>query len=235
MKLLKPVFDELKSKLNRGTSSRFNFFEVGFHGDEYLIQIVDSLMQKSRYFIETGTNVGTTLAYVAKKHPDVQCLSCEPDGQAFDHAVKNVESCSNVHIYNEVSQEFIGRLEKDFSYLFEDNCLFWLDAHGYGFDWPLRDEIEFITNNFDSGIILIDDFKVPGEEQFGYDEYDNQICSFEYIQNSINPQLDYGLYYPCYKERTSKHHPLRGWGMISFGVELNPFPERLKESIKKVK
>jgi hypothetical protein len=99
----------------------------------------------------------------------------------------------------------------------DKRVLFWLDAHGYGFEWPLRKEISFITTNFERAYILIDDFKVPGLDCFGFDEYDGQVCSFEYIKSALNPGLEYRLCYPNYKERTSAHHPLRGWGLLEFG------------------
>ncbi|MGA1864745.1 MAG: hypothetical protein ACMUHX_06750 [bacterium] len=195
----------------------FDFFELGFHGDKYLLELVNIIIPDCNYFMETGTNVGSTLAYVGRNYDHVKCLSCEPDTEAFNNAIKNTSGLANISIYNESSLEFILRIKLEYTHLFNKNVLFWLDSHGYGFKWPIKEEISFITANFKSPYILIDDFKVPGLDCFGYDEYSGQECSFDYIKDALNPNLSLRLYYPIYTERTSRHHPLRGWGLIEFG------------------
>ena len=197
--------------------SKYVFFECGFHGDQYLLNLVDLIVPNCSNFIETGTNVGSTLAYVARKYPHIHCLSCEPDSRAFQQALRNTRNLPNASIWNQTSQKFFGRIETECSYLFNHSILFWLDAHGHGIKWPLKEEISFITGKFKSAYILIDDFKVPGFSCFGYDQYKGQICSFEYIKDVINQKVSYKLYYPNYTTRTSKHHPLRGWGLIEYG------------------
>jgi len=223
------VFPFLRSKRKRFVST---FFNVGFHGDTYLSDLVDTITKEVNVFVETGTNVGSTIAYVARTYPHIRCLSCEPDIEAFQYAMKNTAGLSNVTIYNETSQEFLSRIKRQHAELFEQNTLFWIDAHGYGFKWPLKEEIAFITTNFKAANILIDDFKVPGLDCFAYDEYQGQECSFDYIKNSINLKLNYNIYYPNYTERTSKHHPLRGWGLIVFGHghELK-IPDSLRDKV----
>ena len=196
---------------------RYDFLEIGFHGDQYLLQLVDLIIRNCNYFIETGTNVGSTLAYVARKYPHIHCLSCEPNSRAFQQALENTRNLPNASIWNQTSQEFFRRIETECSYLFNQNILFWLDAHGHGFRWPLKEELSFITEKFKRAYILIDDFKVPGFSLFGYDQYKGQICSFEYVKDVINQKIRYKLYYPNYARRTSKHHPLRGWGLIEYG------------------
>lgn len=206
------------------------FFKIGFHGDEYLISVVDKIMQGSDSFVETGTNVGSTLAYVAKKYPNVKCFSCEPDVETFQIAEQNTCQFPNVELYNLTSQDFFSQINQ--KELFGREVLFWLDAHGYGFQWPLREEIQFITTRLKSAYILIDDFKVPGLPRFGYDRYDGQICSFEYIYDALSPHLEYTFFYPNYKQKTSEFHALRGWILIEFGhKDLMNFPPRIATKI----
>ena len=57
--------------------------ELGFHGDAYLLALVDALLDRAEAFVETGTNVGSTLRYVAARRPQLPCLSCEPDPEAL--------------------------------------------------------------------------------------------------------------------------------------------------------
>ena len=83
------------------------------------------------------------------------------------------------------------------------------------FKWPLREEILYITNHSDQVHILIDDFKVPGMPVFEYDEYNDQECSYEHIKDVLNSSIEYQIFYPAYTTKTSKHHPLKGWGFIT--------------------
>ena len=164
---------------------KVTFYKMGFHGDQYLQKIVDGVIQNCDCFIETGTNVGSTLSYVARTYPYLNCLSCEPRLQAFQQALKNTKGLQNVKIYNETSQNFMKRIETQHEYLVKKNAFFFLDAHGPGFKWPLKEEIAFITKKFKAFYILIDDFKVPGLDCFGYDEYGEQRCSFDYIKEGM--------------------------------------------------
>lgn len=210
-----------------------SFLNLGFHGDRYLLDVVDVIAQRCESFVETGTNVGSTLAYVAKRYPKIKCVSCEPDGPAFEEASKNTAGLGNILLYNELSQDFIGRIDREMPELFERNTLFWLDAHGYGFKWPLKEELAFITGKFRKGFILIDDFKVPGLDCFKYDVYKDQVCSFEFIKDSLKPGVEYELFYPDYTEKTSPHHPLTGWGLIVFGQKGFSFPQEVAGKVKK--
>jgi hypothetical protein len=210
-------FKEMFKILKKTNRQHSPFLKVGFHGDAYILQIVDYLIRDCAIFIETGTNVASTLANVARSYPHIQCLSCEPDKAAFNEALKNTALYTNVLIRNETSQDFINYIKNERNDIFKKECLFWLDAPGYGFEWPLKDEINFITTNFKKGYILIDDFKVPGMDCFSYDIYQEQICSLDFVKKSLNPKHRYRVYYPNYTEKTSEHHPLVGWGLIEFG------------------
>jgi hypothetical protein len=226
----------LGTAINRQQSQRetSRFLSVGFHGDEYLLSLAEHILDESNVFIETGSNVGSTLAYVARNNPQIRCLSCEPDPSAFAQATVNAGKYDNVELFNGTSQQFIDFLCQNELGIFSDHCFFWLDAHGYGFEWPLKKELDFITTKFRSGYILIDDFKVPGRKDFLYDEYQGQICSYDYVQGSLNPDNRYQLYYPTYTDKTSKHHPFCGWGLIVFGHEEFCIPDLLRRKMERV-
>jgi FkbM family methyltransferase len=233
------VFDKLKSKVASAFQKRSHatrqsqFIDVGFHGDEHLLGLSRHIAGKSKIFIETGSNVGSTLAYVAKNNPQIRCLSCEPDRSAFEQASANAGKYANVALFNGTSQQFIEHLTKHKPEIFSEQCFFWLDAHGYGFEWPLKKELEFITGRFNSAYVLIDDFKVPDRDYFGYDQYQEQICSYDYVKDALNPGKAYQLYYPTYRDKTSKHHPLRGWGLLVFGHDDFRIPEQLVDKIER--
>lgn len=230
-RLKKKLFPSVNGPPPRRETSQF--IDIGFHGDEYLLSLAENLASKSKVFIETGANVGSTLAYIAKNYPWLRCLSCEPDQSAFEQASANVAKYNNVLLFNGTSQQFIKHLINHESDIFSELCFFWLDAHGYGFEWPLKIELEFITGRFSSGFILIDDFKVPGRDHFIYDEYQGQICSYEYVKDAFNSGKAYQIYYPTYNEKTSKYHPLCGWGLVVFGHEDFRIPEELADKMER--
>src|SRR5262249_13055811 len=63
---------------------------------------------------------------------------------------------------------------------------FYLDAH-----WedalPLRAELEVILATWSDAIVMIDDFQVEGDAQYGFDDYgDNKQLSLSYIKEIID-------------------------------------------------
>ncbi len=197
---------------------------LGFHGDTYLKRLVDALAREAAVFVETGSNVGSSLADVVRNHPHLECFSCEPDAEAFQVAQEQIEGHGRVHLFPETSQAFLARFERDYADRFRRPVLAWLDAPGYGYEWPLREEVAMLTRCFDRGSILIDDFRVPGEPSFGFDEYQGQICAWEFIDDVVDGRVAYRLLYPAYSEHTSPWHPLRGWGLLQFGPTLDDLP-----------
>lgn len=196
---------------------KLKHFDIGFHGDQYLIDLAFGFMNKADAFIETGTNTGSTLVYVGRNFPSLPCYSCEPRKDAYEQAVRYSSELHNVNIRQIRSPEFLQALVDEKIIGEEDGCVFWLDAHGLGYQWPLQKEIGIITRSFKKFWIFIDDFKVPGHPQFGFDEYDGQICDFNYIRPHMYSGRDYTIYYPNYEIKTSSHHPLRGWILIMAG------------------
>lgn len=229
--LKKRFGSEGENNCSRRNASQF--LDTGFHGDLYLLQLVDTLAKRTSVLIETGTNVGSTLAYFAKRYPLVRCFSCEPDESAYSLARKHTENLENVSIFRGTSQQFMANLITNESWVFSEQCMFWLDAHGYGFEWPLKDELEFITRHFNSGYILVDDFKVPGREDFIYDQYLEHVCSYDYVKDALNPDRTYQLFYPSYRDKTSRHHPLCGWGLLIFGHEDFSVPDILMDRMER--
>lgn len=214
------------------TERTFEFFTVGFHGDRHLLRIVHELAGSCGAFIETGANTGSTLAYVARTYPRWRCLSCEIDREAYARAAANTALLGNVELKHSDSLSFLKGMLLD-EPLRRCTPLFWLDAHGYGFQWPLAEEVSFVTTHFLSGRILIDDFRVPGREVFGYDSYDGQVCDWEHIVDSLARARAYCVRYPAYTERTSSHHPLRGWVLIEWGTEPLAFSPRAQDLVSK--
>ncbi|MGB1288531.1 MAG: hypothetical protein ACPG7F_18495 [Aggregatilineales bacterium] len=202
-------------------------FETGFHGDLYLNRYIASVMPYAKAFIETGTNVGTTLAFVARTYPQIPRYSCEPDENAFQKAQNTLSdhAAENTFMYNMKSPEFLYQVFKDHSHLSQSNNFYWLDAHSYGFQWPLKDELLYLTAELESGMIMVDDCEVSGQPQFIYADYDGQVCNYDYIVNALSPGKTYTIIQPAYTEHTSEHHPLVGHIGIAYGEMIAKLPE----------
>lgn len=185
----------------------------GFRGDPFLIATVDALVKTASIdcFVETGAFCGVTLHHMATSY-ELACYSCEPDATRFQLAQERVIDLPRTMITNEESPPLLHRLAQTIP---DARVLFWLDAHGYGFDWPLREEIAIITATWPTASILIDDFRVPGCDWFGFDSYDGQECSLEYIHDIITP-YPYRLWYPSYPALSVTNWPCRGWGLLAF-------------------
>ncbi len=206
-----PIF---KRKRSKKSSQRVlsQFLDEGFHGDKIFQSILDPLMKSSSYFIETGTNVGSTLHFVGRNYPTLQCYSCEPHPETYHAAKEKLADLSNVTLHNKMSPDFLYDLAAEHQDILPSTSTFWIDSHGFGFQWPLKEEIRYITEKFSDFIIAIDDFQVPGFPEFGYDEYDGQKCDLDFIQKDMVGDLL--VYFPGYKEKTSAFHELRGWCII---------------------
>lgn len=192
-----------------------DLYPSGFHGDLHLQRVVREVASRSTAFVETGTNSGSTLHYVARTYPHLACFSCEPDDEAFAAACRHLDAFPAVRVQHATSQGFLGRCLDTIA---DERVMFWLDAHGWGFPWPLREELSTITTRLDRAAIFIDDFRIPHLPQFEFDiAADGSVCDFAHVRPALSPARAYTLVYPNYTERTSTHHPLCGWGLILYG------------------
>jgi hypothetical protein len=86
--------------------------------------------------------------------------------------------------------------------------LFYLDAHG-GDSLPLRDELEVIFGAFPKAVVLIDDFAVPGDPGYGFDDYGpGRVINLDYVERSRLPPLH--LFFPATPSRFETGRR-RGW------------------------
>lgn len=206
-----------KSRTSRVISSPL---DLGFHGDRYLLDLVSQIIPQCSAMIETGSNVGSTARYTAKTYPNLKVYSCEPDPKAFKTATQTVRPYPHAHIYKQLSPGFLPWIHEKFPQLNTSLNFYFLDAHGFGYTWPLKEEVRFITGQLKQAFILVDDAEVPNQPQFSYSAYDGQICNLEHFVNALAPGKRYIVAYPSYQEHTSPHHPLVGYVLIAFGTPL---------------
>lgn len=89
-----------------------------------------------------------------------------------------------------------------------------MDAHNYGYRWPLNDEIAFMTSQHSSMIINVDDIKILHLPQFQYMTDNGQVSDRQYIVNALSKDK-------TYTDHTSpSHHPLIGVRFVIFGESI---------------
>ena len=185
----------------------------GFHGDilfQSLVDLIISLLPISS-FIETGTYLGESTAYVSRRWRNLTIFTCEINDEFFSRARQRLKTFKNTKLSQTSSPEYIKQLVSS-------NCigslpLFFLDAHWYDY-WPLQDEVKLISLSCPTAVVIIDDFEVPGRPEFKYDvggggskEFsgkmviDQKICSLALIKGALSEKNTYRALQPCYSVR----------------------------------
>lgn len=122
-------------------------------------------------WVETGTYLGTTTSFLAKRFPHVH--SIEPSQALYKKAIDRFNH-QNVTLYNDVSEHVLP----DLLPTIKGKVNFWLDGHfsgGITFqgqnNCPVEKELDAIQenmNNFDALTILIDDIRcfLPSTDEY---------------------------------------------------------------------
>lgn len=202
-----------------------NIQDLGFHGDAHLLRLVDEVLDHCEVFVETGSNLGNTAVYVARRRPALPVFSCDPGPEAFAIASERAANLPNADIRKRPSPEFLNDLLREDPAIARRVTLFYLDAHGYGFHWPLWDEAALATRRWRSAFMLVDDCKVEGRPEFAFDVRGDLECSLASIAPELAPGRTYQVLQPSYTDRTSAFHPLVGTALIWWGVDFEPSAE----------
>jgi len=210
----------ISKNLNYPSCTKYNYNNIiGFHGDQYLLNILNFFLLECKNFIETGTNIGTTLKYVADGYKHLNLYSCEPNKKLYLKAKEKLNKYLKCKIFNEVSQKFLSKILNIYD-LKKDLNFFFLDAHGNDYEWSLKNEIKIITNKLKKAIILIDDFSVPYNSYFRYGYYNNEKCDKNAIKKELNLKRNYLFIYPKYRIKTSRYKSFVGYIIILMGLNL---------------
>lgn len=131
--------------------------------------------------IETGTFRGTSTELMAET--DLPIYSVEGLARNYGFARARLWRKRNVHLYQGDSREvlrklFVGKLRA----LRGGTVFAYLDAH-WNADLPLREELEIIFDHCPAAVVMIDDFQVPNDPGYQYDDYGpGKSLSSSYIE-----------------------------------------------------
>jgi hypothetical protein len=120
--------------------------------------------------IETGTYMGASTEFMAATSR-LPIFSVEHDARNFGFAKMRLRKYRNIKLSLGDSREFLMKfIERDASRYVGHPLLFYLDAH-WGEELPLSAELNTIVSSLSEAIIMIDDFQVPDDHGYGYDDY----------------------------------------------------------------
>ena len=125
-----------------------------------------SLYFRCTSFVETGTNYGNTTGFVQRAF-QIRAFSCEINFLKYFISKMFLVWANGVTLFHSSSPDFLEKINCHDS--LGDNPMFYLDAH-WGEYMPLPDELTVIAKQYERAIVVIDDFFVPSEPRFGYDE-----------------------------------------------------------------
>jgi hypothetical protein len=139
---------------------------------------------RPRAIVETGTYLGTTTEFLAQTGLPVFTIEKHPRYYGFVRArfwrkrritLLHGDSRSVLHML------FAGPLRS----LATCTLFFYLDAH-WNDDLPLAEEINLVFSRCLQAVAMIDDFQVPSDAGYGYDDYGpGRALTSDYIRAAI--------------------------------------------------
>jgi hypothetical protein len=167
-----------------------------FNGQHYRQRMCERLLKCVSFsaIVETGTFRGSTTEFLADMM-SVPVFSCELNERFFCFARMRLAAHKNVRLFCMDSREFLKEILAG-NALADGPIFFYLDAHWIQ-DLPLWDEIKIILENRTNAVIMIDDFRVPGDVGFGYDDYGpGKRLSLPDLRANLASETD--LFFPRY-------------------------------------
>jgi hypothetical protein len=123
--------------------------------------------------VETGTYFGTTTDLLAATGIPVYTIEADPYNFGFARA--RFWCRRNVRLLLGDSRETLRKLFAGpfSSGVWGSVLFFYLDAH-WNDDLPLAEELDIVFSRCPSAIVMIDDFQVPFDAGYGYDNYGSE-------------------------------------------------------------
>ncbi|WP_254508121.1 hypothetical protein [Anatilimnocola floriformis] len=163
-----------------------NPFGGAFNGQSGRLAIFEELERAFTFAgaVETGTYTGSTTEYLAKtKIPAIQ--SFESSRERATQAAVRLAAYRQVQVNNVDSVAGLTELAARNSFP-KTNVFFYLDAH-WEEKLPLAEEVRIILKHWKRSIVMVDDFEVPDDSGYGFDDYGPDRRLAESLINSLLP------------------------------------------------
>jgi hypothetical protein len=171
--------------------------------------------------VETGTFLANTTVWFAGFGLPV--MTVEINARYFGFSQARLRTHGNVAAHEGNSIDFLRSIIAR-AVNHTAPTLFYLDAHWLN-HLPLRAEVELITANFSRSVIIIDDFEVPGDPGYGFDDYGaGKRLSLGYLLQAATPSL--AIYFPRIRSE-QETGARRGSATLTASSELAEVLDRL--------
>lgn len=197
-----------------------------WHADPKLEQFVIDLFEKTKpaQFVETGSHMGWTSAWIAERFPHLPVYTVEVTEHYYHLARENLAPYPNASVSHDSSPDFLKKLFPLLS-VGAAPTIFWLDAHWYP-PVPLRKECEIVAQ-LDRYICLLDDFFCY-DPDFNGDIFDlpntNERNCLQYVEDILGPK--------CWRPNYPAPTNAKGYGLFLKNVKYEP-PSFMKEDVLK--
>lgn len=140
-----------------------------FNGQTGRQQIFEAILRGARYeaIVETGTLLGNTTGWMHHV-TGLPVHTTEINKHFHLLAARRLAAYGSIRLEVGDSVQFLGHLAA--SPLTRQRAFFYLDAHWYE-SLPLAEELRLIAAHWHDFVVMVDDFEVPGDEGYGYDDY----------------------------------------------------------------
>jgi hypothetical protein len=177
-----------------------------FNGQAARQALFVEMMGKTRphAIVETGTFLGTTTELMSQT--ELPVFTIEFDLRNYSFASARFWRRRNVKLIQGDSRRALRMLfDGDLHPLSGHTIFFYLDAHWHD-DLPLAEEIDIVFTRCPLAVVMIDDFEVPSDAGYGYDDYGpGKALVLEYIKPAISAH-QLRVFYPS--TPSAADHPL---------------------------
>ncbi len=139
------------------------------NGQKHRREIVREIAREFRpaHVIETGTYRGTSTEFFSAVF-GVPVDTAEANERFYEYSARRLAGDTAITVHRGDSREFLRACAAVAEP--ERPTFFYLDAHWHS-DLPLADELRIIAARWKSAIVMIDDFQVPDDAGYAYDDY----------------------------------------------------------------
>jgi hypothetical protein len=151
--------------------TRLTFGLTGpFNGQRRRVAAVRAMFEAVPFaaVIETGTYRALTTRFL-RSLTDAPLATVEINPRYHEYSRRRLAGSPDVYPFLGSSPEVLELLAADSSWT-NGPTFFYLDAHWLD-NLPLVDELRIVKRSWPEFVALIDDFKVEGDEGYGYDDY----------------------------------------------------------------
>jgi hypothetical protein len=215
-RLIRRASPELAARIDRWIPPLKNSWGGPFNAQpkraELFRQIIGAL--PLRAIVETGTFRGTTTEFL-RKTSGLDVFTVESSPRFYHYNVLRFQDDPGVSVSSGDSRRFLEQLAEkpDFP---KEGIFFYLDAH-WAKDLPLREEVEIIARRFRASVIMIDDFQVPDDAGYRFDDYGpGKRLSIDYLPLKEHPELR--AFWPAARS-SEESGARRGCVVLSVGEE----------------